>query len=995
MFINFYINLYFNIKLMNNEMLPNFRSKKMNYNNNYNNHYYQINSNNQNYSNIKVSPKTQMMNIPRNMKLNYNNSKIPNNYNYNSKYNNNTFSNFTDYNINNDNTNKIINNKIQRISKPTSFSQKNSNNIISENNVLEIQQRFDRLKDKINFLQNEIINKEIPKNLIQEDIIDNKYINYYQYKPKFNNNTYNSRFNNNDLNNINNSNYPKLKDLNEIHNHMQNVNPRASLIKKITSYRTKHLEENKPNYIIKTSNNKLNNKNIKNNKIINNNEHIINNISKKVQKEGNIKNNIYINQNDNNNNTYNSKDNIPNSKNTFQFNKNNKILDIHNNNNKRRNLLYYDINIYPHEIDKINGLEDFDINNKTFNFGDNNKFKNEFLLENNNCIWNNNYYINQKDINQNNFTANSNNKIKNICNKVMKPNNIKNMTNNNRNYSSYYSKKINNNNNNNQNKIIDNNENDGESSENLSDIAEEILDIFQDNNLSESDKNSFVNQSREAKINNNFLIYNTQIKKQRSNDKEIKTKPFKDEINGLEDFNINSKKRNDNNYNKVKESEIGIQTSIISKKDDSLNLNNNKFENKNNLQRKNDININSNSSNNYPINKYFNYDNTNIINNNNLNALIDNNQKPNIISNNREKIINNINNKNYNNIKNNDEIKINNDSLMDKKEFIQNINNLNIMKSLIIINNNDVNSKDNQIQSIKDIKDTDINLNNLNNNLIRDSLSSNHPNQITNSNIVFNISYNKDNQIMPENKTLENQIKNDKERSKNNIKEEKISEEKNKLIPQNSIVKKLNDESKNKIKETKMKDNHIKINLDKNIYYHYKIDSCLDDYYEVFNKNQEFINLNREKKIDLDNYMKILKNSKNLLPSIKKFDKSKIKIKVDYKECENLSEREIIPDLYEEEEEDIKSLEKSLERSIDKSFDKSYDKWYGQSLNDKLNEQNVNESYNMSNSNINDSYSNNNGRKIINQLQEMFIEEVDEEQNEDNEKENILIDEDK
>ena len=33
----------------------------------------------------------------------------------------------------------------------------------------------------------------------------------------------------------------------------------------------------------------------------------------------------------------------------------------------------------------------------------------------------------------------------------------------------------------------------------------------------------------------------------------------------------------------------------------------------------------------------------------------------------------------------------------------------------------------------------------------------------------------------------------------------------------------------------------------------------------------------------------------------------------------------------------------------------------------------------MNDSNIN----NNNGRKIINQLQEMFIEEVDEEQNED------------
>ena len=162
----------------------------------------------------------------------------------------------------------------------------------------------------------------------------------------------------------------------------------------------------------------------------------------------------------------------------------------------------------------------------------------------------------------------------------------------------------------------------------------------------------------------------------------------------------------------------------------------------------------------------------------------------------------------------------------------------------------------------------------------------------------------------------------------------------------------------------------------------------------MYNKNEELLT-NYKDFMDLDNYMKVLKN-KTPKPCIKKFDKDTIKVKLDYKECENLSERDIIPDLYEEEEDDIRSLEKSLERSIDKSFDKSFDKsndkWYRQSLNDKINEAG-NESYNVSNSNINDSYSNNTGRKIINQLQEMFIEEVDEEQNEENEKDDILIDE--
>ena len=138
--------------------------------------------------------------------------------------------------------------------------------------------------------------------------------------------------------------------------------------------------------------------------------------------------------------------------------------------------------------------------------------------------------------------------------------------------------------------------------------------------------------------------------------------------------------------------------------------------------------------------------------------------------------------------------------------------------------------------------------------------------------------------------------------------------------------------------------------------------------------------------IDIDNYIKNLKNKTNIKPCIKNFDKKAIKINKDYKDAENLSEKDIIPDLYEEDEDDIRSIEKSLERSIDKSFDKSYDKWYGQSFNDKLNEVSGND---ISNSNLNESYNNNTGRNIINKLQEMFI--VDEEQNEETEKNNNKI----
>ena len=56
-------------------------------------------------------------------------------------------------------------------------------------------------------------------------------------------------------------------------------------------------------------------------------------------------------------------------------------------------------------------------------------------------------------------------------------------------------------------------------------------------------------------------------------------------------------------------------------------------------------------------------------------------------------------------------------------------------------------------------------------------------------------------------------------------------------------------------------------------------------------------------------------------PILKPFDAREIKINRDYKLAEFLPDRQILPDLYDDfEEDDIKSLEKSLEKSIDKTF---------------------------------------------------------------------------
>ena len=113
----------------------------------------------------------------------------------------------------------------------------------------------------------------------------------------------------------------------------------------------------------------------------------------------------------------------------------------------------------------------------------------------------------------------------------------------------------------------------------------------------------------------------------------------------------------------------------------------------------------------------------------------------------------------------------------------------------------------------------------------------------------------------------------------------------------------------------------------------------------------------------------MIKENPTPKPCIKIFNEKEIKMNEKYLLAENLKEEDIIPDLYEEEDEDIKSLSQSLVRSIDK--------WFGHSLNDKfsVNESNLSE-------NINDN-SNNTGKNLINQLQNMIMEDINEVNEED------------
>ena len=282
----------------------------------------------------------------------------------------------------------------------------NINQNKNKNKEEEIQERFNKLQDKLNNLQNIIANRGpkydseknlyiSPMNSVHNSNFNDFNNNNYKrstYNPDYNFSNMNQNFNNNIV--INNS----QKDLSRIHNQMQNKNPRASLIKKMAQF---HINDN-----------------------INNN---------------------------NNRNIYSTKNNFGKTKNQVNIKKTNQI------NN-------FNINKYPHEIQQIK-----EYNNLNSNLG-NNKY-----INNNN---NNNYFakkINNQDIkNYNQYQKFNNNNINNMNNNIRKNNNI------------------NNNMNINSNQNVGNDSN----SDNLSDLAEDLLEFQMEQD--EANKNE----------NNQFDIYN-------------------------------------------------------------------------------------------------------------------------------------------------------------------------------------------------------------------------------------------------------------------------------------------------------------------------------------------------------------------------------------------------------------------------------------------------------------------------------------------------------
>ena len=185
-----------------------------------------------------------------------------------------------------------------------------------------------------------------------------------------------------------------------------------------------------------------------------------------------------------------------------------------------------------------------------------------------------------------------------------------------------------------------------------------------------------------------------------------------------------------------------------------------------------------------------------------------------------------------------------------------------------------------------------------------------------NNNLLDNISFNKDDNNN-KNSYNNNFIKNNNTNNINPINQVNFVNNKLNLNNLNTIKNLPNIiNQKNSIKNNILikSKKHISFNLDNNIFIKFRKDDFITKS-EITTQNGEIYN---HPKKDMTYYQNELKLSRPK-PIIKTFLTKDIKINKDYILVENLPERQILPDLYDDfEEDDLKSLEKSLERSVDK-----------------------------------------------------------------------------
>ena len=439
-------------------------------------------------------------------------------------------------------------------------------------------------------------------------------------------------------------------------------------------------------------------------------------------------------------------------------------------------------------------------------------------------------------------------------------------------------------------------------SDNLSDLAEDMVKLQNELESDDMMKQETVpstsnpdvdglfenSNNNNINMNNNNINYNIPF----NNNKIMNSKPTI--VNNFFISSPDMKNKNNKNLN-----DINYNLFVVNEYNNTNNNINNNI--KNNINHKNNIKIPQLVMQTYK--SPFNFGNRiNEINNEDINEIEEIDENETFKENEHFKHLTD------NNIKNNIIIDMNyinnnnNKKSSEKKLFTNNINNKSNFENQNLNNKNKRKSKNelNEIKSETNLRDLlSSHKNTPSNNQIQIMNENDFPkinnNFDDNNDIMFNS--NKDT-YMEDNKKISLDLEN-----KNIYLSRKIDE--NKSI---NISPKKESPKKNK--------KHIMFNFDNNVCIKFKTGDLIT--ISQISKNNNEYPYNPQKNMNL--YYDELKNA-NPKPIIKKFSSSDIGINEEYNLVENLPERHILPDLYDDfVEEDIKSLEKSLEKSVDKIF---------------------------------------------------------------------------
>ena len=480
----------------------------------------------------------------------------------------------------------------------------------------------------------------------------------------------------------------------------------------------------------------------------------------------------------------------------------------------------------------------------------------------------------------------------------------------------------------------------GFSDDSLSEIANDIIKTFQETEneninaketvpaSSNPDEDGTTSNTTDIQYNNNLQNHKNIIYITKSTIKPTIVNNFFISSNGTKNKNNNNNLQKDksnnlfasNDYNNNVNSNI---PSLLTRTYKSPNI---LREEKNNQNQKK---LNSNEikeiDDNFMENKKIEIDNLNNNFLNDPNILADSNQFNNVIT-------PNINKKLFTNNQLNSNIYYTNKDLV-----IDNNENYELINNHYLKNNNQIFRLDSKNSFNNDIKNNSNEINLTEPNLAKLSYYKNFENNILFYKGIHNHDSNND---------IDKLIKNKIKRGKNSLENNKLNNNfsfsksndnnynkdinsrtnnlalinKNNYLNKNINISNKNYSIKNKsnnIQKNNFKDKrHISFNLNNNILIKFTKDDFITkseittQHGEILPQSEKDMNLYKNK-------LKFIKPK----PIIKNFLKKDIKINKNYILIENLTEKQILPDLYDEfEEDDKKSIEKSLELSVDKIF---------------------------------------------------------------------------